>query len=574
MRKQLAVLVASFGLISGGCEVNTPTLSPSSAGSPAAFSESLPTQDSGLVADQVLRVAISEPVSLDATTMGAPAILRALQRPLIDFNERGEIVPALAQKWDVTDGGKTLTFHLRDARYSNGDPIVAADMVYSARRLVDPRDAAGYAYVMARVVGGRALLAMFDANPQPSDDEIDAALQELGVEAPDDRTFVVHLENPGREFLSIMTLWFFVPLQEDWINSPNATEAGNFVSSGPFILDTWDHLSRIVLKPNPHWWGDVKPNLAEIQMTIKSQSDAQLDYEAGDLDLVITPTADIRRIKDDPVLGAEFHLAPQLAINFYSFNNFQDPTAPRFADPGPTANREFRIALTQAIDKQALIDTTWAGVGNAANSFIMPGIPGHQPDLNPYPYDLASAERHMATALDELGVASAAEVGPLKIGFIAGFDNEPRVAFLAEAWRRAFDLDFAQMATEQGVFYDDRSAGVFDIMFDGWGADYPDPGNQLDGIFTCGGGNNHRHYCNPEFDALVARAGVEPDPVQRVAIYQEAQTLLMNDAPILPLRYQVVAYQAKPYVVGLTDYPPGFLIPGDYYYETVQILDH
>ena len=572
--KRLGVCVACFVLISGGCAFNPPTPSSSAAMSPTPSAQT-PPRGSGLAADQVLRVAIPEPVGLDPTSMAAPEILRALQRPLVDFNDRGEIVPALAESWDISEGGKTLTFRLREARYSNGYPIVAADMVYSARRLADPRTAANYAYVMAAVVGGSDLVAMAGANPEPSDDQIEAALQRLGVDAPDERTFVVHLENPRSEFLSAMTLWVLAPLQEKWINSPNATDAGNFVSSGPFILDTWDHLSRIVLKPNPYWWGDVKPNLAEIQMRIATGDfSQQLAYEAGELDLAITPTEDVLRVKEDPSLRAEFHEAPVLGINAYSFNNFQDPTADRFEDKGPTANRDFRVALAQAIDKQALIDATWAGLGTVANSFIMPGIPGHQPDLDPYPYGPEAAQRRMTAALEALGVGTAAEVGPLSIAFPTGHDNEARVAFLVEAWRQAFGLEFDQFGIEEGAFYAEVPTGAFDVFFDNWGADYPAPGNQLNGTFTCGGGLNFRHYCNRAFDAIVGKAAVEQDPERQVALYEDAQTVLMEDAPILPLRYEVQPYEVRPYVAGLTEYPPGFRLPGDYYYETVQILDH
>jgi oligopeptide transport system substrate-binding protein len=329
---------------------------------------------------------------------------------------------------------RTLTFHLRDAQYSNGDPIIAGDLVYSWKRLADPRTAAPYSYVMAEVEGGPELLGMAGAD-LPSDADIEAALDNLGVEAPDDKTFIVHLNMPATYFLSAMTLWVFGPVQEKWITSEEATEAANYVSSGPFILNTWEHDTEIVLKPNPNWWGDVKPTLTEIRMSILADpAAAQAAYEADEIDMVQTPSEDIQRIKNDPTLGAEYREVPQLTINFYSFNNFQNPNVESYARPGPTANKDFRIALTQAIDKHALIDTTFAGLGLVANSFIMPGIPGHQPDLNPYPYDLDSARQHMDKALAELGVGSTADLGALQFGYPSGGANaEAKVAFLTEA---------------------------------------------------------------------------------------------------------------------------------------------
>lgn len=329
-----------------------------------------------------------------------------------------------------------------------------------------------------------------------------------------------------------------------------------------------------MLKPNPYWWGAVKPTLTEIQMSMGGPAQAQLAYEAGEIDVVKVPVEEVQRFKSDPVLAAEYREAPQLAINFYSLNNFQDPNVPSYAEPGPTANKDFRIALIQAIDKQALIDSTWAGLGQIANSFIMPGIPGYQPDLNPYPYDLDAARQHMDRALVALGVNSVAQLGPMELGYGFGFGNEPRVAFLAEAWRQAFGLEIEQVGIDRSVFLEERSTGAYDIAVNGWGADYAHAVNQLDGLFTCGGGNNAQQYCNPVFDGLLAKAAAEPDQDKQVAIYEEAQTLLMNDAPVLPLRFAVTPYAVKPYVSRLTVTPSDFQVPGDYYYETIQILRH
>jgi oligopeptide transport system substrate-binding protein len=550
-------------VIAASCQSTTPSPTPpqdARLGSPAPASADMPPK---LAAEQILRVDIGgEPESLDPTALGAPEVLRALQRPLVQFNENQEVVSALAEKWEISDDGMTLTFDLREAQYSNGDPIVAGDLVYSARRLADPRTKADYAYVMGRVVGGPELLAM--AGAHPSDADIEAALQKLGVSAPDDRTFVVQLVRPAPHFLSELALYVLVPLQEDWIISPEATEAGNFVSSGPFILDTWDHESRIVLKPNPFWWGDVKPTLNEIQMSMAGPADAMLAYEAGELDIAEVPSEDVERVKPDPVFAAEYREVRQQSINFYSFNTLD----------GPTANKDFRIALTQSIDKQALIESTWAGLGQAANSVVMPGIPGHQPDLNPYPYDLDAARRHMDKALAGLGVSSAAQLGAVTLRFPSGSGNDARFAFLAEAWRQAFGLESKLVGTDRSVFLEDRWAGAFDISNDGWGADYPHAVNQLDGLFTCLGGNNHSKYCNPAFDALLDRAAAEPDPDRQVATYEEAQTLLMNDAPILPVRFGVRPYAIKSYVAGVTPMLTDFWVAGDYHYETIQILEH
>ncbi len=107
-----------------------------------------------------------------------------------------------------------------------------------------------------------------------------------------------------------------------------------------------------MLRPNPHWWGDVKPTLTEIQMTISDPARALLAYEAGELDLAMVPSEDVKWARADPDLAAEYRETPQLAVNSYSFNNFQDPGMASYAEPGPTVNKDFRIALTQAIESK------------------------------------------------------------------------------------------------------------------------------------------------------------------------------------------------------------------------------
>ena len=582
MQKRLFGILASVAIVVAACGGATTTSAPPASTEPGASApaESAPAaSESNLAADQILNVtAQGEPPTLDpnkAQDSNSITVLRGLTRGLVYFDKDLKVVPGLASSWDVSPDAKMITFHLRDAKYSNGDPIVAGDFVYSFKRLVDPRTAAPYSYVTAEIDGAPDLLAMAGADPAPSDATIQAAVDKLGVSAPDDKTFVVKLNTAASYFLTALTLWVFVPIEEKWITSPNATEAGNFVSSGPFVLDSWTHNSELTLKPNPNWWGDVKPTLTALNFFLRSDPESdQAAFEAGELDMTQTPAPDIQRAIADPVLGPQVLQVPLLSVDYYTFNNFQDPKLKSFKTPGPTANKDFRIALTQAVDKQALINATWAGIGQPANSFIMPGIPGYQPDLDPYPFDLTSAKAHMATALAALGKSSAADLGKLKFGFNTGGGHEPRVAFLAEAWRQAFGLETEQIGSDFSVFLTQRTAGQYDLARDGWGADYPHANNQFNGLFTCHGGNNDSQYCNPDFDALITQAAAEPDQEKQVALYNQAQTLLINDAAILPLRFRAMTYEVAPYVSGFIATGTDSVSPGDEFWETIQILKH
>ena len=580
-QKRLLALVGAVAIFASACGGTQAT--PQASG--PAGSDAAPSVEpsSNIAEEQILRVDIAgEPPTLDpnkAQDSNSLTVLRALHRPLVYINDKLEVVEALAESYEISDDAKTLTFKLRDAKYSNGDQIVAGDLVYSWKRLVDPRTAAPYSYVMAEVAGGEELLALAGADPMPPDAEIDALLDKLGVEAPDDSTFVVTLSTPATYFLSAMTLWVGVPIQEKWITAENATEAANYVSSGPFMLDTWDHNSQIILKPNPNWYGDVKPTLTEIHMSMSPEpAQAMAAYEAGEIDMLLpVPSEDVERIKTDPVLGAEYAEKDDLSITYYNYNNGNDATGKkklaRCEDPKacPTANKNFRIALTQAIDKNAFIAATFAGLGKPAGTFIMPGIPGSS-DYEPYPFDLEAAKASMEKALGELGYASAADIPPLKFGFNTGAGHEPRVAFLAQAWQDAFGLRTEQIGSEFGVFLTQRTAGEYDLARNGWGADYPHGNNQLNGLFTCGGGNNDQQWCNEEFDNLLQQAAVEKDQAAQADLYVQAQKIMADEAASLFLRWAVTPLLVKPYVGNLTQTPMDSQVPGEHFYETIQML--
>jgi oligopeptide transport system substrate-binding protein len=593
MHKRFLGLLASAAIIVAACGGATSSSAPPASSEPGASSEaSTPPASGGMAAEQILKVDIGgEPPTLDlnkAQDSNSIAILSGLSRGLVYVDNDNKVVPSLAETWDVSPDAKTLTFHLRDAKYSNGEPIVAADFVRSFRRLADPRTAAPYSYVAAEIAGAGDLLAMAGADPLPAEAEITAALDKLGVAAPDDKTFVITLGTPATYFLSALTLWVFAPIQESWLNADGSmkTEAGDFVSSGPFILDAWLHQSSIVMKPNPNWWGEA-PKLAEIRVSMSPEpAQAMASYETGEIDMLLpVPSEDIERVKSDPVLSTQYSEGASLAITYYTFNNGTDPSGEgtlkrcQAADGTPdfkkcpTMNKDFRIALTQAVDKKAFQDATFAGIGQISCSMVMPGLPGAIPDYCPYTYDLDAAKASMAKALQAIGYASAADIPPLKFGFNSGSGHEPRVAFLAQAWKDAFGLQTEQIGSEFGVFLSQRTAGEYDLARDGWGADYPHANNQIAGLFTCGGGNNDDQYCNPAVDDLINQAAAEADQTKQAALYEQAGKIISDDAAALFLRWGVNQQLIAPYVAGVVKSPMDSVVPGERHWESIYLLE-
>jgi oligopeptide transport system substrate-binding protein len=610
INRRLLAAIGALTIVVGACGGSTATPSPTSGTgeTTAPGTSSAPPAESQQPAagDQVLKLylASDDPQSLDpnyANDSVSIAVLGNVVRGLLYYDKDLNVVPSLATDLpEITDGGQTMTFHLReDAKYSNGDPIVAGDLVYSWKRLVDPRLANFYAYVMCPLVGADQFAPCGGPVDGTDNAATDAALAKLGVEAPDDHTFIVHLATPATYFTAIAAMWLTGPLEEKWINTPSYTEAQNFVASGPFTVASWDHNSQIVLKPNPNWYGDA-PKLSEVDYQIGGDvSAAVASYERGDIDMVwVSAGSDIIRVGADPSLQDQIHDQASLGITYYDYATCQEPKTAcpdHGGDVAPTTNKDFRIALSQSINKQDFIDLTYGGIGQVANSIVMPGLPGYDADYNPYPYDPASAKQHLATALQALGVQDTAGGGDngdqpdgtldgkdvpgwkLTIGYNKDAGHLPRVAFMAEAWRTTLGFDESQfdfIGVDFPTLIQNRTQGKYDISRDAWGADFPSAHNQLAGLFTCNGGNNDSQYCNPAFDQLLAQADAEPDQTKAAELYTQAQRILLDDQPMIPLRFSTNRYLVKSYVQGAQITSIDSQNPGDRLLETISLAAH
>jgi ABC-type oligopeptide transport system substrate-binding subunit len=601
MTKRIVALLGVAALVLAACSPASPSTGPVGSGGQGS---SAPGATGGaLAADQVLKEYLSDtdPASMSPTAANdsvSIAVQQAVYRGLLYYDKDLNLVPEMATALpDVSSDGKTLTFTLKDGlKYSDGNPIVAGDFVRAFQRLADPLAANFYGYEACPIVGADALLGVEGGCPTDKHAAKDAAsvaeLQKsLGVKAPDDKTVVITLSTPAAYYSSILAMWLTVPQEESMTKFVEATD---LVASGPFMVKDWTHNSQITLVPNPNWTLDPKPTLTEIDMMIGGDPEAALaSYEQGAIDLVPVPSPDVTRIKADTSLTAEYSEAPALGITYYGFNVCNKQAVPKATCPKnntsdgrlATTNKNFRIALTEAIDKQDFINITFAGLGIVANSEIMPGVPGYDKDLNPYPFDLAKAKTDMATAIQELGVTDTnkdgavdvKDIGTIKFGYNCNAGHLPRVVYLAEHWRTAFGFDQNQFDLSCVTFPEllqQRPLGVFQINRDGWNADFPGAVNQLDGLFTCGGGNNDEVYCNPDFDNALKAAEAEADPTKAVAAYQAAQKILVEDAPVIWLRFAVTPWLVKPYVSGVVATSNDSQNIGDKFPETISILQH
>jgi oligopeptide transport system substrate-binding protein len=518
------------------------------------------------------------------------SVLTPLHRGLMYFTPELGTEPALAESVDNNADFTEFTFHLKSGiTYSDGTPITAGDFVYSWQRLVTPSLANPYGYLLCIVSGVDTLLASCGADEDGPDEDV----ANIGVAAPDDSTFVVTLNTPATFFLSIAAMWPTVPLNKAWVDSSPFGEAAGYLSSGPYVLSQWDHNSLIVLDPNPNYTAGPLA-LTSIEYSIGGDPDAAfVNFEQGLLDAVVVPSTQLRRVLDDPTYSENYTLTQQetLAITYYGFATCIEPPDACPANDAtadgksPTSNQNFRIALTQAVNKQLFIDLTFAGTGGIANSFVMPGLLGSDPDYNPYPFDVEAANAAMATALTELGIednngdgeVTAADAGTITIGYNSNAGHLPRAVNLAEQWRTNLGFDEAQfdlIGTDFATFLQQRQAGVYAISRNGWGADFPHPDNQLRGLFTCGGTNNDEQWCDPAFDDLVNQGAQAVDTAEQDRLYREAQRILLDAAAMLPLRFGLTTYLVQPWVHGIQSTPSDHQNIGDVFLEAITVDAH
>jgi ABC-type oligopeptide transport system substrate-binding subunit len=504
-----------------------------------------PTSGPSADAEQVLRLSYSEVSTLDPAGE-FDGTLHLLVRGLTGLDQDMRTIPAIAESWDVTEDGTHLTFHLREARYSNGDPIVAADFVYGWRRLLDPRVGFGWGYLLADLVGAADLLAI-TPDSVPADEVIDSMLDGLGVSAPDERTLEVDLARPAAYFATVASFAATAPVSESWITRPGATEGGAFVSSGPFVLTEWVHDQRRTFEPNPMWWG-APTTLRRIEMRVfDSDEDAVEAFRHGEIDLL-----DLAALTGAEDLDALAEPRPGSSFWFIGFD---------MLTPGsPTArSAELRRALSLAIDRGEL-NAVVGFNGPVAGSPIPPGVPGHDPDLAPA-YDPVAARQSLAQALDDLGLTDVAE---LHLTFIHGTMVGDGPRHLELQWRTVLGIEVEFVQLEPDQYFERLSAGHdFDMFWLGWYADYPHPQSYLEPLWGCQQPLNNARYCNVAFDELLDRAARTGDIDSQLTLYAEAQRLLVDDTAAIFLQWPGTYALVAPWVEGLVLTPmddfPGIL---------------
>jgi len=480
-------------------------------------------------APHALRPAMGEPPTLDpglAADSASAAVIDQLFSGLVELSPEMSVVPDVAHSWEVLDGGRKYVFHIRDdVRWSDGVPVTAGDFEYAWKRVLDPASGSRSANLLYDVQGARAYHQGEVADPD-----------QVGVRALDEVTLVVELEGPTGYFPYLLTVVTTFPVPRHVVQAHREawTELGNIVTNGPFRLVAWERGEAMVLERYPAYHGRFTGDLLRVELSFRAGQPARFlqMYEGNSLEtfsLSDLPPAERDRARQR--YAGEYVSGPGLWTYFVGF----DVNRPPFDD------RRVRRAFTLATDRETLADVTLRGYWfPAKGGLVPPGMPGHSPGIG-LPYDPERARHLLAEAgypggrgfpaLDAL-----AHHGPTAVAIIE---------YLQAQWLENLGVEITWKQMAWGRLLDRVDRKTPHVWFRmGWGADYPDP----DSFLRVGLLWERTGWRNEAYDRLVESARRVMDQGERMRMYQQADRILVEEAPVLLLLYGRFHLLVKPWV--------------------------
>jgi oligopeptide transport system substrate-binding protein len=443
---------------------------------------------------------------------------------LVAFDPQMNLIPDLAATWEVKDG-VVYTFSLRaDARFQDGRPVTAQDVIYSWERAADPVTASDTVLTyLGDIVGVKEMQA-------------GGADHISWLKALDDHTLQVTIDAPKPYFLLKLTYSVAFVLDRtniesgaEWYRTPNGT--------GPYKLVRWDRFQVMIYERNEDYYLDL-PAIRYVVVQLYSGVGIRL-YEAGEIDVTGVSLSDVSRILDpQEPLHADLISSASLCTSYVTFDVRQPP----FDDP------KVRQAFTLAFDRQKYIDVVLRGAALPAVGIFPPGLPAYNTDLAGLPYDPERA-RQLLVESKYRGPERLPPIVYTSSGF--GSDAGASISAMAQMWQQNLGITITVENLEMDLYNDKIFAGQHGQLFDyGWCADYPDPENFADALFHSNAQQNLGNYSNTELDTLLEQARIEQDVSLRIQFYQQAEQIIVNDAPVLFTSHHLSYVLVKPYIRG------------------------
>lgn len=472
---------------------------------------------------------------------------------LMQLDSTGKPIPALAESFDVSDDGKTYTFHLRDAKWANGDPVTAEDFVFAWRRHC--QKAEEYSYIMGSTV---ACVKNADAVIKGADPST------LGVSAPDSKTFVVELDAPVPFFPSLMSFPTFYPINEKFYNSLDegtyGTTPETFLSNGAFMLANYlPGTANIQLKKNPEYWNSEKISLNDWQYQVVSSSDNALTaFKNGTLNVVTISGSQIEHVNKDPELSKQLKSVASGALSYLSFN--QDP---KNHHAGALANTNLRLAISNAIDRESLTDNylmngskatyTAIPIDFAPNAKTGKFFAEDQNQFSEYvSFDVNKAQNYLEKAKSELNK------NEIELELIYANDSGNSVVKVVQAIKSQVESNLSGITIKlqpmpKAEYLDKVTTDSYDIALTNWVPDYDDPMTFFT-LWTTDGSEISEHWSNSDYDRIIEECttgSLAADYDARWNSMYDAEKILLENAVIAPLYTNSNAMLIAPNIDGI-----------------------
>ncbi len=463
----------------------------------------------------------TDPATLDqhrTSTVAEANLLRDLYEGLVTNDPAGAVIPAVAESWEISEGGDVYTFHLRpDAKWSNGDPVTSDDFLFSFRRIMDPATAAGYASILFDILNAEAIAGG------------EMPIEELGVAAPDPQTLVITLRQPTPYFLELLTHQTGKPLHRASVEEfgDDFTKPGNLVTNGAYMLESFTPNDRIVMQKNPHFWDADNVAIDTINyIPFEDRSACLRRFEAGEVQICSDVPAEQMTYMQEKYPD-NLRIAPYLGTYYLPVKVEKE----KLADP------RVRQAISMVIDRDFIADEVWQGTMLPAFSLVPPGIANYVdpgPMLDYAGMDLLDREDAAIALLEEAGVDPATL--DIQLSYNSSENHKNTMTAVADMLKNIGITATLNEMEGTGYFNYLREGGDFDIVRAGWIGDYNDPQNFLY-LNESGVSFNYPHWSNAEYDSRMKAAGETTDLAARAEILAEAERILLADVPSIPILY-------------------------------------
>ena len=492
-------------------------------------------------------VASSEMTSIDpgkASDQASSSVIEQVFEGLTRVQADGKTYgPGVAESWTVSEDGKTYTFKLRsDAKWSNGDQVKASDFEYAWKRVLTPEFAADYANLFYVLKGAEE----FNKGTGKAED--------VGVKAVDDTTLEVTLKEPTAYFLELTAFYAYAPVNQAVVEAHSdwADDLGeNYVTNGAFKLASWNHSADYTLEKSDAYWDKDNVKLDKVEAEIvESEATATNKFRSGEIDYLGAPYGSvsldaIESFKADGSLKIE----DQSAIYWYKTNTKDEVMQ----------NANIRKALALAIDRQGLVTNVTKAEQKPALGMVPSSVAGFETDRGYFKDgDYEKAKEYLAKGLEELGKKDPSEI-TVKLSFNTSEAHAAIAQYIQEGWSKNLGVKVELDNSEFQVYLDRLKTGDFQVARLGWSADYNDATTFLNQYRTVDAGNNYTNWENAQYKELLDKATAETDATKRLDLLKQAEAILVEEMPVLPIYYYTNVSVSKPNVKGLVVSPLGHI---------------